>query len=66
MQNFAVIEVLPNVVATEPVTSYFLIVKFVIGSGFEAGPWELQLQSVQLMSWINKNINDQALTLVYW
>lgn len=36
MQNFPVIEVLPNVVATEPVTSYFLIVKFVIGSGFEA------------------------------
>lgn len=35
MQNFAVTEVLPNVVATEPITSHFLTVKFVIESGFE-------------------------------
>lgn len=36
MQNLAVIEVLSNVIATEPVPFYFLIVKFVIEGGFEA------------------------------
>lgn len=66
MQNF-VIEMLPNVITTEPVT-YLLIVKFLSESGFEDYgliTWELWLQNVQLMSWINRNLNDQALILVY-
>lgn len=35
MQNFAVMQVLSTVIATEPGTSYFLIVKFLTESGFE-------------------------------
>lgn len=65
MQNF-VIEMLPNVITTEPVT-YLLIVKFLSESGFEDYgliTWEFWLQNVQLMSWINRNLNDQALILV--
>ena len=65
MQKFAVIEVLSNVVTTEPGTSYFLLLKFLFESVCEDN---LAITASECLASVLDNQilkSDQAFTLVY-
>lgn len=65
MQKFTVLEVLSNVVTTEPETTYFLLLKFLKESVCEDNLAIMASECLDSVLYSQILESDQALTLVY-